>query len=194
MIVGELRQFRGAVWSATCAPLGAGSFGIILGEGGGDEGRDDAAATLAGMGQHVAHKVNAAALPGSVQHLGDCGLDAFMGIRDDQFDAAQTAAGELTQKSFQNVLGLRRADLPYPAPRACRRLFTPTAMITATETMRPLLTHLHDMSHPARDRASRPRCGRSRKVLHLVVDLFAQAADLALGDATHAQRLDQIVN
>jgi hypothetical protein len=30
-----------------------------------------------------------------VQHLGDRRLDAFMGIRDHQLDAAQTASGEL---------------------------------------------------------------------------------------------------
>ena len=36
--------------------------------------------------------------------------------------------------------------------------------------------------------------GRSRKALHPLVDLRAQAADLALGDTGHAQRLDQIVD
>ena len=43
-------------------PLGPGGLGIILGKGGADEGRDDAAALLAGMRQHVAHEVAAAAL------------------------------------------------------------------------------------------------------------------------------------
>ncbi len=92
-------------------PLGPGGLGIVLGEGGGDEGRDDAAAALAGMGQHVAHEVNAAALPGGVQDLGDGRLDALMGIRDDQLDATQAAPGQLAQELGPEGLGLRGADL-----------------------------------------------------------------------------------
>ena len=45
------------------APLGAGHFGILLGEGGGDEGGDDAPALLAGVRQDIAHEVHAATLP-----------------------------------------------------------------------------------------------------------------------------------
>jgi hypothetical protein len=60
--------------------LCAGGFGVVLGEGGGDKGGDDAASTLAGMGQRVAHEVDAAALPCGAQHLGDGRLDAFMRI------------------------------------------------------------------------------------------------------------------
>src|SRR5215470_11397743 len=40
------------------APLGAGHFGILLGEGGGDERGDDTPAVLAGMGQDIAHEVH----------------------------------------------------------------------------------------------------------------------------------------
>ena len=42
-------------------------LGILLGKRGGDEGGDDTPALLAGVGQHIAHKVHAAALPGGVQ-------------------------------------------------------------------------------------------------------------------------------
>src|ERR1700732_3920087 len=59
-------------------PLGPGGFGIVLGEGGADEGRDDAAALLAGVSQHVAHEVDAAALPGRVQDLRDSSLQPLM--------------------------------------------------------------------------------------------------------------------
>src|SRR5215469_10972367 len=55
-------------------------------------------ALLAGMGQHIAHEVHPAALPGGVQDLGDGSLQALMGIRDNQLDATQTAPGELAQK------------------------------------------------------------------------------------------------
>jgi hypothetical protein len=63
------------------------------------------------MGQHVAHEVDAAALPGGVEHLGDGRLDALMGVGDDQLDAAQAAPGELAQEGGPEGLGLRRADL-----------------------------------------------------------------------------------
>jgi len=59
-----------------------------LGEGGGDEGGDDAPAALAGMGQRVAHEMHPATLPAGVHDLGDGRLDAFVGVRDDQLDAA----------------------------------------------------------------------------------------------------------
>jgi hypothetical protein len=39
------------------APLQAGHFGVLLGKGGGNEGGDDAAALLAGMGQDIAHLI-----------------------------------------------------------------------------------------------------------------------------------------
>jgi hypothetical protein len=82
------------------APLLACRLGVVLGEGGGDEGRDDPPALLAGMGQGVPHEVDAAALPGGAEHLRDRGLDAFMAVGDDQFHPAQAAAGELAQVSI----------------------------------------------------------------------------------------------
>lgn len=47
------------------APLNSGRFGVVLGEGGSDKGREDAPAALAGMGQDVAYEVHAAPLPGA---------------------------------------------------------------------------------------------------------------------------------
>ena len=63
------------------------------------------------MGEHVAHEVHAAALPGGVQHLGDGGLQALVGVGDDQLDAAQAAPRELAQEVGPEGLGLRGADL-----------------------------------------------------------------------------------
>lgn len=40
------------------APLGTCGFRHLLGEGGGDEGGDDTAAALAGVGENVAHEVD----------------------------------------------------------------------------------------------------------------------------------------
>ena len=70
------------------APLGAGGLGILLGEGGCDEGGDDAAALASGMGQQVTHEMDAAALPGGMKDLGDRGLQPLMGVGDHQLDAA----------------------------------------------------------------------------------------------------------
>ena len=133
---GELRHL-GPELIGDAAPLGAGGFGVVLGEGGGDEGRDDAAAALAGMGQHVAHEVDAAALPGGAQHLGDRGLDALMGVGDDQLDAAQAAPGRACAGRPSRTVSA--SEVPISMPSTSRRpsLLTPTAMMTATETMRP---------------------------------------------------------
>ena len=90
------------------APLGSGHLGILLGEGGGDEGGDDAAALLAGMGQDIAHEVYPAALPGRMQHLGDRCLQPLMRIRDHQLDAAQAAPRQRAQEVGPEGLGLRR--------------------------------------------------------------------------------------
>jgi hypothetical protein len=79
-------------------PLLACSLGVVLGEGGGHEGGDHAPTLLAGMGKDIAHEVHAAALPGRAPHLGDRRLDTFMAVGDDQFYAAQAAAGELAQE------------------------------------------------------------------------------------------------
>ena len=59
-----------------------------------------------------------------------------MGVGHDQLDTAQATAGKLAQERFQNVSA---SDGPISMPRTSRRpsLLTPTAMITATETMRP---------------------------------------------------------
>ena len=55
---GELGQLR-AQLIGDSAPLSSCGLGVILGERGGDEGRDDAPAEPAGMRQHVAHEVDA---------------------------------------------------------------------------------------------------------------------------------------
>lgn len=51
------------------APLDAGGFRGVLGEGSGDEGGDHSATALAGMGRNIPLKMDAAALPGGAQQL-----------------------------------------------------------------------------------------------------------------------------
>ncbi len=51
------------------APLLARGGRVVLGEGGSDPGRDDPPLSLAGIGQRIAHEVDAAALPGGAENL-----------------------------------------------------------------------------------------------------------------------------
>ena len=60
---GEFRQF-GAQLVGDLAPLRLGRLGVLLCEGGGDEGRSDPATVAPGMGEQVAHQMHTAALPG----------------------------------------------------------------------------------------------------------------------------------
>ena len=87
------------------------------------------------------------------------------------------------------------SDGPTAMPSTSRRpsLLTPTAIITATDTILPALAHLHvgrvdpQIRPAAFDRPVEER-------LHPLVDLGAQPRHLALGDAGHAHGLDQIVD
>ena len=78
---GEFRRL-GPELVGDLAPLGGGAVRILLGEGGSDEGRDDAPALLAGMGQQVAHEVDAAALPCGAEDAGRGSLEPFVIIGD----------------------------------------------------------------------------------------------------------------
>src|SRR6185437_1186775 len=137
---------------------------------------DDAPPALAGMRQRVAHEVDAAALPAGVEHLGDGGLDALVGVGDDEFDAAQTAAGELAQKRRPERLGLGGTDVH-------AENLAPAVTVDANRDDHrdrydaAILAHLHiggvdpQIRPVALDRAAEKR-------LHLVVDLAAEPAHL----------------
>ena len=132
---GELGHL-GAELVGDFPPLGASGFGVILGKRGGDEGRDDAPAAVAGMRQRGGHEVQATALPAGVEHLGDRNLGAFVGAGDDELDAAQARRASLRRNAVQNVSA---SEGPISRPRISRRpsLLAPTATIAATETIRP---------------------------------------------------------
>jgi hypothetical protein len=73
--------------------------------------RRHAAAVFAGMRKNVAHEVDSAPLPSCVEHLGDRGFNAFVGIGDNELDATQPAAGELAQECSPERLGFGRANI-----------------------------------------------------------------------------------
>ena len=92
------------------APLCGGTVGIVLGKRGCDEGGDDAPALPAGMGQQVAHEVDAAPLSSCAEDPGRGGLQALVVVGDHQLHAAQAAPGEAAQEPGPEGLGLGRAD------------------------------------------------------------------------------------
>src|SRR3569832_1859911 len=144
------------------------------------------------MGKRIAHEVNAAALPGSMKHLAHGGLDAFMGIGDDEFDAAQAAPCELAQELSPEGFGFGWRDVH------SQDFSAPLAVSSHRDDDR----HRHDATVLARlyvgrvDPEVRPVAfdGPLQEGLHLAVDLLAEPADLALGDAAHAHGLDEIVD
>ena len=159
-------------------PLDLRAVGVLLGEGGGDEGGDDAPTLAAGMGQQVAGEVHAASLPGGAEDPGRGGLQALVVVGDHQLHAAQPAPGQRAQELSPEGLGLRRAD------RHAQDL-TPALVVDG-----------HSHGHRDRDDASglahlhisriQPQIGtvalqRSiKEAVDLIVDLAAQPGDLAL--------------
>src|SRR6201996_7040990 len=115
-----------------------------------------------------------------------------MRVGDHRLDAAKAAPGELAQERGPERLGFRRADIH-------AENLAPAIGIDADRNDHrhrddaSLAAHLHvggvdpQVRPVALDRAM-------QEGLHLVVDLRAQPADLAFGDAAHPHRLDQIVD
>ena len=58
------------------------------------------------MAEHVAQEVDSAALPGAAEHLGDGGLEAGVGVGDDQLHPLQPASAERAQERPPERLGL----------------------------------------------------------------------------------------
>jgi hypothetical protein len=88
------------------APNLNGGFGIGLNEGLADSRRDDGMLALANMGQGIAHKMHAAALPAGADHTRDGGFQTLMCVGDDELDAFQPAFDEGLQKARPEGLGL----------------------------------------------------------------------------------------
>ena len=70
------------------------------------------------MRERVAGEVHPAALPGGAEHARDGGLDALVGVGDDEFHAAQAAPRQLPKEGRPEGLGLGRTNIhpEYLAP------------------------------------------------------------------------------
>src|ERR1700748_2173716 len=132
----ELPQL-GAQLVGDPAPLRSRGRRSVLSEGGGDESRNNAPAALAGMGERVAEKVNSAALPTRVHDFGDPALMPSWASETTSLTPRRPRRLSLRRNSVQKVSA---SEGPMSMPKTSRRpsLFTPTATMTATETMRPL--------------------------------------------------------
>jgi hypothetical protein len=127
-----------------------------------------------------------------MQHPRDSSLEPFVRVRDHQLDAAQAAPGESTQKIDPEDLGLRGAD--------CQAQDLAPAVVVhgnrdnyRNRYDAPILAHLQvSCVEPQIGPVAFQRAVKKRR--DLLVDLGAQWADLAFGDAGHAHRLHQIVD
>ncbi len=74
---------------------------------------------LAGMGEHVAHEVNAAALPGGVQDLGDGSIQALHGASETtSLTPRRPRRASLRRKWFQKTSA---SEVPIAKPSTSRR-------------------------------------------------------------------------
>ncbi len=144
------------------------------------------------MGERVAHEVHPATLPAGVHHLGDRGFYSLVGVGDDELDAAQAAPPELAQKIGPEGFGFRRADVH-------AEHLAPSVVVDADSDDHG---HRDDAAVLADFDVSRvdPDIGpiafdrAIEKGFDLFVDLLAEPADLALGDAGAAHGFDEIVD
>lgn len=115
-----------------------------------------------------------------------------MGIGDDELDASETPSRQFAQKIRPDRLGLGRANLH-------AQDLAPSVGVDADgddDGNRDDAATATNLQIGGVDPQIRPVAfnGAAEERLHLVVDLLAQPRDLALGDAAHAHRLDQIVD
>ncbi len=188
---GELRH-SGSQLIGDGAPLRAGGIGVVLGEGGADPSGDNAPLCLAGMRHGIAHEVDAAALPGGIEHASRRGLEALVSIRDDQLDAAQAAPCQAAQEVGPEGFGLAGADCD------AEYFAAPVAVHAHRDDHRhrydtAVLAYLHvggvepHIGPVALDRSM-------QKGLHAFIDLGTQPRDLAFGDAGAAHGLHQVID
>ena len=104
------------------AQLGAGGVGVGLGEHGADQRGDHRPLAVVGGGEQVAHRVDAAALPGgALEAAGDRLGQPGVGVGDHQLDAGQAAVDEAGEELAPERLVLRVADIDARALRDGRR-------------------------------------------------------------------------
>jgi hypothetical protein len=133
---------------------------------------------------------HATSLPCGVQHFGDGRFNALVGIGDHQLDAAQTTSSELAQELSPEGLGLGRSDI-HAEHFAAAIAVDPDRNDHRDRDDASALPHLQIGVDPQIGPVAFERT--AEEGFHFLIDLLAQPADLAFGDAGHAHRFDHIV-
>ena len=173
-------------------PSLAGTGRIRLQEGLAQGGRDHGVLGLGDSRQGVSHPVDPASLPRGAQRLGDRGLEAFMGVGDDQFYAAKPTTKKAFEEKRPERLGFAGSDVqPHDFSTAFR-------------------VHSHgdysgDADHPATFTLLevgrvQPQIGPfpgqrpGKEGMEPFIDVLAQLGHLGLGDPGKAHGLDEIIH
>eukprot|EP01137_Pigoraptor_chileana_P013759 Opistho-2@67633 len=147
---------------------------------------------LGHVGQRVSHEVDAAALPGGAEHTGDRGLEALVGIGDDQLHAGQAAAGKVLEEGRPERFGFGRADVQADD-------LAPALGVDGHGDYRgdtddpPPLAHLEIGGI---EPEVGPVAGKRslEKGMDALIDVLAQLRHGGLGDAGHAHCLHQLID
>jgi len=147
--------------------------------------------TLAGVRERVAQEVHLAALPGRFQHLRHGGFQTLMRVRDQELHAGSARRVSERRNALQKGSA---SDGPTAIPSASRTpsVFTPTAIITATETIRPAsrtfmyVASIHRYGQLPSNRPVQER-------LDVFIDVGAQPRYLGLADPAHPISFDLVL-
>ena len=142
--------------------------------------------------QRIAHPVHSAPLPGRAEDAGDGGLEALVGIGDDQLHALQSATDEVLEEGRPERLGFARADVQADD----------LALAFGGDGNGYYRCHADDPAAFAHLEIGRvepevgPLAGERpfEEGVHPLIDVLAQLRHTRLGDATHPHRLHQIVD
>src|SRR5918995_3821974 len=133
-----------------------------------------------------------AALPGGTQDLRDGGFQTFVGVGDDQLYALQAAAHQAAQKLDPEGGGFRLTQAK-PEDLAAAVLVDAGGDYRGDRHDAAILADLDvGRIEPEVGPLAVQRPLEERQ--HARVDVLAQRRDLRLGDAGHAQRLDQVID
>jgi site-specific DNA recombinase len=129
----------GPTWAELVGELPPGLPGgvlVRLQEGLTQGRRHHAVLALGHMRERVPHPMDSAPLPGGAQHLADGVLEPFVRVGDHQLDPAQAPSEQGLQECRPERLRLGRAQ-PRPTISRLPSVLTATAIMAATETIRP---------------------------------------------------------
>ena len=185
----ELRQL-GAQLIGDDPPLRAHGLEGVLCERGVDRGEHHLLLPFAGVCERVAQEVNLAALPGGVQDLGCGGLQARVGVGDDELDPSKATACHGAQEVPPERLRFAWTDSQTKHLTHALSVYGDGNYYGLRHDPAGLLRLHVDRIDP------RPVAldGPIEERVDAFVDLPAQPADLALRDPGHPHCLDQLVD